>query len=123
MEQNNLDLAQEGSIQDTASRLALWACRASSGYARVEFHSEHSRRQVVQALQLALADTGIPVNQIDLPPRRPAGEQVKALLARLDGTTPGVVSITGWNTAFPDNEPLEDALREVRCPGMLYSNR
>jgi tetratricopeptide (TPR) repeat protein len=100
-----------GSIEDTIVRLTLWSRRAPKGLARVEFDSEFARKRVVNGLRLALAEAGILFHEIELPPHTPASQVVQALVDQLDSLTPGVVSITGFATAFPNKVPLEDSLR------------
>jgi len=100
-----------GTIADTAARLALWARRAPSGLARVEFTSEFPRQRVVDRLRADLDAQGIPFHEIALPRRWPAVEVVRELMARLGSLDAGVVSIAGFATAFTVDVPLADSLR------------
>ncbi len=102
---------RSGSIEDIVARLTLWGRRAPKGLARVEFDSEFARKRVVNGLRLALAEAGIPFHEIELPARTPASRSVLDLVERLTALASGVVSISGFATAFPDDIPLEDSLR------------
>ena len=99
-----------GSIADVAARLALWGRRAPKGLARVEFVSDFSRQEVVSQLR-AMLPQDKPLHEIELPFQQPAIEVVHFLRERLRKLTPGVVSITGFATAFSDDCPLADSLR------------
>ncbi|HEV8715352.1 MAG TPA: FxSxx-COOH system tetratricopeptide repeat protein [Candidatus Binatia bacterium] len=100
-----------GSIEDIVARLTLWNRRAPKGLARVEFDSEFARKRVINGLRLALAEAGIPFHEIDLPVHKPAPQVVRELVDQLNTLVPGVVSITGFATVFPDETSLEDSLR------------
>lgn len=104
------ELPQVGSIADVAARLALWGRRAPKGLARVEFVSDFSRQEVVFHLRAALPQDK-PLYEIELPYQQPAIEVVQFLRERLLGLPPGVVSITGFATAFTDDCSLVDSLR------------
>jgi tetratricopeptide (TPR) repeat protein len=106
-----------GSIADTIARLAVWGRRAPRGLARVEFVSEFARQRVVDGLRDALSQEAVPVHEIGLPREQPAVEIVRFVMARLRTLDKGMVSITGFATAFPDDVPLVDSLR------MLNANR
>src|SRR4051812_44058324 len=106
-----------GSIDDTVARLAVWGRRAPRGLARVEYVSEFARRNAVDRLRASLYNAAIPVHEIELPRQRPAEEIVHHLMERLRSFDRGMVSITGFATAFSAGEPLVDSLR------MLNFNR
>src|SRR5712692_8965891 len=102
---------RSGSIEDIVARLTLWGRRAPKGLARVEFDSEFARKRVVNGLRLALAEAGILFHEIELPVRTPTSRVVRGLVERLTALASGVISISGFATAFPDDIPLEDSLR------------
>lgn len=109
MEQTETTAPLTGSIADVVARLALWGRRAPKGLARVEFVSDFSRQEVVSELRAALLQH-IPFHEIELPFQEPAVKVVRFLRERLRELPPGVVSITGFATAFPASFPLQDAL-------------
>ncbi len=102
-----------GSIAEVSKRLLLWANREGSGLARVEYGSEFSRQQVLQALQSSLAEAGTELTIIDLPVHRTATEVVQFLLETLATVPGGVVSVSGFAAAFQSHDRLEDSLRVV----------
>lgn len=99
-----------GSIADVSSRLALWSRRATKGLARVEFVSDFSRQAAVSELRETLPQN-FPIHEIELPFQRPAIEVAHVLRERLRKLPAGVVSVTGFATAFSDDQPLADSLR------------
>jgi tetratricopeptide (TPR) repeat protein len=99
-----------GSITDVAARLALWGRRAPKGLARVEFVSDFSRQAVISELR-AILPQHIPIHEIELPFQQPAVEVVRFLRARLCELPSGVVSITGFATAFSEDQTLADSLQ------------
>ena len=104
-------LPESGSIADIAARLTLWGRRAPKGLARVEFDSDHARREVVTRLTPALSTAEVAFHQIELPVSQPAAEIIAFLRERLGVLESGVVSITGWATAFSSDAPLRESLR------------
>lgn len=104
------ELPQVGSIADVAARLALWGRRAPKGLARVEFVSDFSRKEGVSQLRATLPQDK-PLYEIELPYQQPAIKVVQFLREGLRGLPPGVVSITGFATAFTDDCTLADSLR------------
>jgi hypothetical protein len=105
------NLSETGSIIDIEKRLVLWARRSPKGLARVEFASEFSRQQVVQQVRSALAEQKIPFHEITLPSQQDPEILVAELLQELGQLKLGVVSITGFSTAFTNKVPLEEAMR------------
>ena len=77
----------------------------------MEFDSEFARQRVVNRIREELAAADIPFHEIALPIRQPASHVVNTVLARLHALPSGVVSLSGFATAFVDNVPLEDSLR------------
>jgi tetratricopeptide (TPR) repeat protein len=106
-------MAETGSIVDIQNRLILWANRSHEGLARVEFASEFSRQQVVQALRSAVTAQGLGFDEIVLPSQSDPEFVVSTLIDRLALQPPGVVSITGFSTAFDRQTSLAEALRIV----------
>jgi tetratricopeptide (TPR) repeat protein len=105
-------MSETGSIIDIQNRLLLWANRPEPGLARVEFASEFSRQQVIRSLQEALTAKDLPFNEIILPTQQDPEIVVSTLIDRLADST-GIVSITGFSTAFNNQMSLPEALRIV----------
>lgn len=110
MAQPETNSPSQGSVADVAARLALWGRRAAKGLARVEFLSDFSRQAVVTELRTALPQT-LPLYEIELPFQQLPLDVVRFLLDRLRDLPAGIVSVTGFATAFSADYPLEDALR------------
>lgn len=110
MAQPETNSPSQGSVADVAARLALWGKRAAKGLARVEFISDFSRQAVITDLRTALPQT-LPLYEIELPFQQSSQDVVRFLLDRLRDLPAGVVSVTGFATAFSVDVPLEDALR------------
>ncbi len=94
---------EPGTIADTVAHLGVWARHAPRGLARVEFHSEYARAEADRRLGETLHQENIPYHQIKLPVRRSPSEVVRTLRESLARLEPGVVSITGFATACPDD--------------------
>jgi tetratricopeptide (TPR) repeat protein len=105
-------MSETGSIIDIQNRLLLWANRPEQGLARVEFASEFSRQQVIRSLRDALTAKDLPFNEIILPTHQDPELVVSTLIDRLADST-GIVSITGFSTAFDNQMSLPEALRIV----------
>ena len=101
---------EPGTIQDVTAQLARWSRFTPQGLARAEFISEFSRQEVVNSLRFVFAEQGIPFHEIELPVEVPAAQLITDLSAQLAALEPGVVSISGFATAFPYETPLEDSL-------------
>jgi tetratricopeptide (TPR) repeat protein len=106
-------MAEIGSMIDIQNRLILWANRSHQGLARVEFASEFSRQQVVQAVRAEVTAQGLGFDEIVLPSQADPELVVSTLIDRLAAQPPGVVSITGFSTAFDRQTSLAEALRIV----------
>ncbi|MCI0487664.1 MAG: tetratricopeptide repeat protein [Blastocatellia bacterium] len=102
---------KQGSIEEIVARLNIWCKRAPKGLARAEFDSEFARSQAVNRLRLLLAETNTPFHEIQLPANKPAADVVRGLVERLKSLDAGVVSITGFSTAFPEGDSFEASLR------------
>lgn len=111
MVQSDSQLAPEGTIADIEARLLLWTKRHSSGLARVEFSSEFARQRVVDQLRQSLKELEIPFYEINLPLWEKPDTVVASLLQQLQTFNNGVVSISGFATAFSVEMSLVDALR------------
>ena len=105
-------MSETGSIIDIQNRLLLWANRPEQGLARVEFASEFSRQQVIRSLREALTAKNLPFDEIVLPTHQDPELVVSTLIDRLADST-GIVSITGFSTAFDNRMSLPEALRIV----------
>jgi tetratricopeptide (TPR) repeat protein len=102
---------EPGSISDTVTRLIDWSRRSSWGLARVEYVSEFARERVLSSLRYALAEEFIPLHEVELPSDRSASEIVQFLIQHLNTVDAGVVSVSGFATAFESDTSLEDSLR------------
>jgi hypothetical protein len=105
-------MSETGSIIDIQNRLLLWANRPEQGLARVEFASEFSRQRVIRSLSETLIAKNLPFNEIVLPTHQDPELVVSTLIDRLTDST-GIVSITGFSTAFDNQMSLPEALRIV----------
>lgn len=101
------------SIADVTQRLLMWARRSDSGLARVEYSSEFARQRVMQALKLSLEERSIPFHELVLPTHQTPEALVIYLLQALSRFDNGLVSISGFATAFSGQTALPDALRIV----------
>ncbi len=102
-------MSETGSIIDIQNRLLLWANRPEQGLVRVEFASEFSRQQVIKFLREALTAKQLSFDEIELPTQQDPELVVSTLIDRLANLT-GVISITGFSTAFNDRMSLPEAL-------------
>ncbi len=110
--QTNQSELEPGTISHTAARLLLWGRRPSRGLARVEFYDDFSRQQVVRELENKLQEQGIIFHKIVLPIWEKPSFVLNFLLTQLAELESGVVSITGFETAFSDVF-LVDALQLI----------
>ncbi|MCA2939128.1 MAG: tetratricopeptide repeat protein [Microcystis sp. M113S1] len=111
--QTNQSELEPGTIAHTAARLLLWGRRPSRGLARVEFYDEFSRQQVVRELENKLQEQGIIFHKIVLPRWEKPSFVLNFLLTQLAELESGVVSITGFETAFSSDVSLVDALQLI----------
>ncbi|MFM7353328.1 MAG: tetratricopeptide repeat protein, partial [Microcystis aeruginosa] len=111
--QTNQSELEPGTISHTAARLLLWGRRPSRGLARVEFYDEFSRQQVVRELENKLQEQGIIFQEIVLPRWEKPSFVLNFLLTQLAELESGVVSITGFETAFSSDVSLVDALQLI----------
>lgn len=105
------ELLETGSINDIKKRLLLWAKRSPKGLARVEFSSEFSRQKVLEEMRASLAESRITLHELVLPSQQEAIVVVEKLLEELNQIESGLVSITGFSTAFTNKVPLEESIR------------
>ena len=102
-------MAAPGSVEDTLARLELWCLRAPKGFARVEFESEFSRRAVVDRLRLRIRAQNVSFGEIELRSGQAPWPLVRDLIGQVRSLGPGVVSISGFETAFSGSvSPAED---------------
>jgi tetratricopeptide (TPR) repeat protein len=111
--QTNQSELEPGTISHTAARLLLWGRRPSRGLARVEFYDDFSRQQVVRELENKLQEQGIIFHKIVLPRWEKPSFVLNFLLTQLAELESGVVSITGFETAFSSDVSLVDALQLI----------
>jgi len=100
-----------GSVDHTLARLLLWSQRPTRGLARVEFYSEFSRQKVIANLSQELQKEGITFTEIRLPLWAKPAYVLNFLVEKLEVIESGVVSISGFETAFDQEYDLLDALR------------
>ena len=106
-----INLSETGSIKDISDRLVLWAQRSPKGLARIEFASDVSQQRVISKMRSHLEILGIAFYEISLLRQQDPETVVVKLLAELNQIPTGVVSITGFATAFTNKIPLEESLR------------
>ncbi len=111
MEPNSSPSLEPGSIKEVTARLLLWGRRAPRGLARVEFTSEFARQEVISTLRKSFEGLGIGFQELELPRNQPATKIVEFLLTHLKELAKGVVSISGFETAFLEDTPLIESLR------------
>lgn len=111
MEPNSSPSLEPGSIKEVTARLLLWGRRAPKGLARIEFSSEFARQEVISNLRKSFVDLGIGFQELELPRNQPATEIVDFSLTHLKEFAKGVVSISGFETAFLEDTPLIESLR------------
>jgi len=100
-----------GSVDHTLARLLLWSQRPTRGLARVEFYSEFSRQKVTANLSQELQKEGITFTEIRLLLWAKPSYVLNFLVEKLKAIESGVVSISGFETAFDQEYNLLDALR------------
>ena len=105
------EILETGSINDIKKRLLLWAKRSPKGLARVEFSSEFSRQRVLEEMRTTLADSEISLYEIVLLSQQEPIVVVEKLLEELNQVKSGLVSITGFLTAFTNKVSLEESIR------------
>jgi tetratricopeptide (TPR) repeat protein len=110
VELSSTDDLQYGSINDITKRLLIWGKRPGMGLTRVEFSSEFARQAVLQRLQADLAQLQVPFKDIVLPTYQQPAVLADTLEQELDRCESGVVSISGFATAFSPNVPLAEAM-------------
>jgi tetratricopeptide (TPR) repeat protein len=98
-------------INEVFQRLQLWCIRSERGFARVEYDSELARIQVDNVLRKSFSKQDIPFNKILLQEGEAPREAINQLIESLNSLEPGVVSISGFSTAFPEGEVRIEALR------------
>jgi hypothetical protein len=112
-----------GSINDITQRLLLWGKRTGMGLLRVEFSSEFARQEVLQRLQTELAQIKVPYKDIVLPTYQEPAVLAEGLLRALDECESGVVSISGFATAFSPKVPLAEAMYYLNIRRELLAQR
>jgi tetratricopeptide (TPR) repeat protein len=110
VEPSSVNTLQYGSIEDITQRLLLWGKRTGMGLVRVEFSSEFARQEVLRRLQAELAKIKVPYKDIVLPTYQEPSVLAEWLLQALDECESGVVSISGFATAFSPKIPLDEAM-------------
>ncbi len=100
-----------GSIADIRDRLLLWANRPISSLIKAEFASEFSRQRVIDELRTTLADRGILFHELVLSTQQEPVDVVKQILAQIEVLPAGVLSVTGFASAFTHKVLLPDAMR------------
>jgi tetratricopeptide (TPR) repeat protein len=116
---------QIGSVIDIRDRLLLWANRALStdtneaigSLIRAEFSSEFARQRTIAELRAALANRSIPFHELVLPSQQDSLAVADLLVAQIASLPAGVLSVTGFATAFNSHVPLVESM------GVLNFNR
>jgi tetratricopeptide (TPR) repeat protein len=102
---------RSGTTAYAVARLARWGQLASDGLARVEFVNGFTRQHVVAALRDCLQEVGVPLHEVVLSSTGSAEEIVDDLVRQLRNLEPGVISLSGFETAFPDDGRRVDSVR------------
>jgi tetratricopeptide (TPR) repeat protein len=110
VEPSSTDDLQYGSINDITKRLLIWGKRPGMGLTRVEFSSEFARQEVLRQLQAELAQLKVSFKDIVLPTYQQPAVLAEILEQELDQCESGVVSISGFATAFSPNISLAEAM-------------
>ncbi len=90
-----------GSVAETTAHLASWCERVPRGLALVEYDSELACVRVVKDLRARLKVEGVPFHEFALPAGGGPRPVVRELLSRLGSLDGGVISVSGFETAFP----------------------
>lgn len=122
-EPSSVNTPQYGSIEDITQRILLWGKRTGMGLLRVEFSSEFARQKVLQRLQAELAQFKIPFRDIVLPTYQQPAVLTDELEKALDECESGVVSISGFATAFSPDVPLAEAMYYLNIRRELLTQR
>ncbi len=102
-----------GTIDHTIAHLILWGTRPLPSLAKVEFSSDFSRQKVVREITYQFKQKEIPFHEIKLPLREEPSVVFNTLFSALQEISSGVVSITGFETAFKTDIPLFEAVRVI----------
>ena len=102
-----------GTINHTIGHLVLWGTRPLPSLAKVEFSSDFSRQKVMREITYQFKQKEIPFQEIILPLREEPSVVFNTLFSALQEISSGVVSITGWETAFKPDIPLFEAVRVI----------
>jgi tetratricopeptide (TPR) repeat protein len=123
VEPSSVNTPQYGSIEDITQRILLWGKRTGMGLLRVEFSSEFARQAVLQRLQTELAQIKVPYKDIVLPTYQDPAVLAEGLVQALDECESGVVSISGFATAFSPKVPLDEAMYYLNIRRELLAQR
>jgi tetratricopeptide (TPR) repeat protein len=123
VEPSSVNAPQYGSIEDITQRILLWGKRTGMGLLRVEFSSEFARQEVLQRLQTELTQIKVPYKDIVLPTYQEPAVLAEGLLQALDECESGVVSISGFATAFSPKVPLAEAMYYLNIRRELLAQR
>ncbi len=102
-----------GTIDHTIAHLILWGTRTLPSLAKVEFSSDFSRQKVVREVAYQFKQKDIPFHEIKLPLREEPSVVFNILFSELKKIQSGVVSVTGFETAFKTDIPLFEAVRVI----------
>ena len=106
--------AEPNSIYELVSLIQLWAAKPGEGLALVEFVSEQVRQQVIRQLTQTPA---IDFEELSFRSSGDVESDVRELVGRLSATQRRVVSVRGFEDAFPMGTAREkaiDALNSLR---------
>jgi len=101
---------ESGSIQETFEILKRWCLRPGRGLVRAGWDSIISRERVTDLLRSALAEAGVPFQEMELPAGASSDKVARDLLSELATFPPGAVSITGLEWAYPEGGSLYQTL-------------
>ena len=104
-----------GTIDHTIVHHILWGTRPLPRLAKVEFSSDFSHQKVVREVAYQFKQKDIPFHEINLPLREETSVIFNTLFSALKKIPSGVVSVTGFETAFKTDLPLFEAVRVIHC--------
>ena len=101
-------------VKGVAERLARLASRPERAFISCEFESETARRNVVDNLRAALSlDGGERFSEYTLPTGCAPSALVSGLIRALSDNGPGIVSVSGFETASGSGRELEEKIQAL----------
>ena len=102
-----------GTMSSALAHLEHWCDLAPQGVVCVEYISEFAREKVMDQLRPLLTEKEITLHELPLPFRQDALELLVDLRRQLVANEAEVVSVTGWGTAYSEEDGLYDFVRYI----------